>query len=54
VFGFFESEGAAGRAREALRAEPGWRVFLCATLGRGAYAAAFGRCAAALVRPRAT
>ena len=54
VFGFFESEREAEGARRGLRAEPGWRVFRCATLARGGYAAAFGRCAAALRRPRAT
>ncbi|HEV3468784.1 MAG TPA: 4-(cytidine 5'-diphospho)-2-C-methyl-D-erythritol kinase [Pyrinomonadaceae bacterium] len=48
VYGFFESEGEAERARASLRAEPGWRVFRCATLTRGAYAAAFGPCAAGL------
>ncbi|MDQ3805943.1 MAG: 4-(cytidine 5'-diphospho)-2-C-methyl-D-erythritol kinase [Acidobacteriota bacterium] len=48
VFGFFESEGEAERARASLRAEPGWRIFRCATLARDGYAAAFGRCAAAL------
>jgi len=48
VFGVFENEGDAERARGALRAEPGWRIFRCATLSRAGYAAAFGRCAAAL------
>jgi len=54
VFGVFESGGEAEGALALLRAEPGWRVFRCATLTRGGYAAAFGPCAAALRRPRAT
>lgn len=48
VFGVFESEGDAERARGALRGEPGWRIFQCATLSRAGYADAFGPCAAAL------
>jgi len=48
VFGVFGSAGEAERARGALRREPGWEVFRCATLPRAAYVAAFGRCAAHL------
>lgn len=50
VFGVFESEGAAGSARERLGAEGGWRVFACATLSRAEYLAALGR-GAAVLRP---
>ncbi|HWS87021.1 MAG TPA: 4-(cytidine 5'-diphospho)-2-C-methyl-D-erythritol kinase [Pyrinomonadaceae bacterium] len=49
VFGVFESKGEAGRARETLRAEVGWRVFACETLGRAEYLAALGRVAAVLL-----
>jgi 4-diphosphocytidyl-2-C-methyl-D-erythritol kinase len=48
VFGVFDSKGEAGRAREVLRAEDGWRVFACATLTRAEYLRALGRCAAVL------
>jgi 4-diphosphocytidyl-2-C-methyl-D-erythritol kinase len=53
VFGVFESAGEAERAREVLRAEPGWQLFRCATLSRDGYQSAFGRCAAALRTGRA-
>lgn len=49
VFGVFESKGAAGRAREALQVESGWRVFACETLTRAEYLAALGRVAAVLL-----
>ncbi|MBV9928832.1 MAG: 4-(cytidine 5'-diphospho)-2-C-methyl-D-erythritol kinase [Acidobacteria bacterium] len=49
VFGLFESEGEAGRARETVRAEAGWRVFACETLTRAEYLAALGRVAAVLL-----
>jgi 4-diphosphocytidyl-2-C-methyl-D-erythritol kinase len=45
VFGVFEDEGAARRAAPSLEVERGWRVFPCTTLGRAAYAEAFGQCA---------
>ncbi|HEX8285158.1 MAG TPA: 4-(cytidine 5'-diphospho)-2-C-methyl-D-erythritol kinase [Pyrinomonadaceae bacterium] len=49
VFGVFESEAEAGRARGALGgAEGGWKVFACATLTRAEYLAALGRGAASL------
>lgn len=49
VFGVFESEAAAGRARRALGGvEDAWKVFACATLSRGEYLAALGRGAASL------
>ena len=50
VFGVFESEAEAGRARGALvDAEGAWKVFACATLSRGEYLAALGRSAAVLL-----
>jgi 4-diphosphocytidyl-2-C-methyl-D-erythritol kinase len=49
VFGVFESEGEAARAREALKAEDGWQVFACETLTRAEYRAALGRVAAVLL-----
>jgi 4-diphosphocytidyl-2-C-methyl-D-erythritol kinase len=49
VFGLFESEGEASRARAGLRAEVGWRVFACETLTRAEYLAALGRVAAVLL-----
>ncbi|HZI18720.1 MAG TPA: 4-(cytidine 5'-diphospho)-2-C-methyl-D-erythritol kinase [Pyrinomonadaceae bacterium] len=45
VFGTFDDEAVASLAADSLTAEPGWRVFRCATLGRRLYAEAFGRCA---------
>jgi 4-diphosphocytidyl-2-C-methyl-D-erythritol kinase len=48
VYGVFDSEGKAERAREALKTEDGWRVFACATLTRAEYIAALGVCAAVL------
>lgn len=48
VFGIFESEGLAERARKMLQAEGGWRVFTCETLSRAEYLAALGRVAAVL------
>jgi 4-diphosphocytidyl-2-C-methyl-D-erythritol kinase len=49
VFGVFENETEAGRARERLsEAGAGWQAFACATLARGEYRRAFGRCAAIL------
>jgi 4-diphosphocytidyl-2-C-methyl-D-erythritol kinase len=50
VFGVFDSKGEAGRAREMLRADGGWRVFACATLKRAEYLRALGR-PAAVLRP---
>lgn len=50
VFGVFDSKGEAGRAREMLRADGGWRVFACATLTRAEYLRALGR-RAAVLRP---
>ncbi len=50
VFGVFENEREAGRARAVLSAaEPGWQTFACATLSREEYRRVFGRCAAILV-----
>ena len=49
VFGVFESKGAAARARAALGAETGWRLFACDTLTRAEYFAALGRVAAVLL-----
>jgi len=49
VFGVFASKGEAGRAREALQAEGGWKVFACETLTRAEYLAALGRVAAVLL-----
>jgi 4-diphosphocytidyl-2-C-methyl-D-erythritol kinase len=49
VYGVFDSEAEAGRARGALGDVDGaWKVFACATLSRGEYLAALGRCAAVL------
>ncbi|HEX8355748.1 MAG TPA: 4-(cytidine 5'-diphospho)-2-C-methyl-D-erythritol kinase [Pyrinomonadaceae bacterium] len=49
VFGVFDSEAEAARACGALsEAEGVWKVFACATLSRGEYLAALGRCAAVL------
>jgi 4-diphosphocytidyl-2-C-methyl-D-erythritol kinase len=48
VYGVFDSEGKAERAREALKTEDGWRVSACATLTRAEYIAALGVCAAVL------
>lgn len=48
VFGVFESEGAAARVRETLKAEGGRRVYACETLTRAEYLAALGRVAAVL------
>jgi 4-diphosphocytidyl-2-C-methyl-D-erythritol kinase len=54
VFGVFENEAAAGRARAQLSAsEPGWQAFACATLARGEYRRAFGPCAAILAEGHA-
>lgn len=50
VFGVFDSKGEAGRAREMLQADGGWRVFACATLTRAEYLRALGR-PAAVLRP---
>jgi 4-diphosphocytidyl-2-C-methyl-D-erythritol kinase len=52
VFGVFDSKGEAGRAREVLRAEGGWRVFACSTLTRAEYLRALGRLAAVLLPDR--
>lgn len=52
VFGVFESEGGAVRARAALKSEAGWRVFACETLARAEYLAALGRGAAVLLPGR--
>lgn len=49
VFGVFENEGAAGRARARLTAaENDWQAFACATLSRAEYRQSFGECAAVL------
>ncbi|HEX8723075.1 MAG TPA: 4-(cytidine 5'-diphospho)-2-C-methyl-D-erythritol kinase [Pyrinomonadaceae bacterium] len=49
VYGVFESEGEAGRARARLAAAgEGWQVFACETLTRAEYLAALGACAAVL------
>jgi 4-diphosphocytidyl-2-C-methyl-D-erythritol kinase len=48
VFGVFDGESDAARGRAALRTEDGWQVFSCATLSRGEYRRALGRCAAIL------
>jgi 4-diphosphocytidyl-2-C-methyl-D-erythritol kinase len=54
VFGVFENEVEAGRARATVSAsEPGWQAFSCATLARGEYRRAFGRCAAILAEGHA-
>ena len=50
VFGVFESEAEAGRARGALGGvESAWKVFACVTLSRAGYRAALGRGAASLL-----
>jgi 4-diphosphocytidyl-2-C-methyl-D-erythritol kinase len=48
VFGIFENEEALGLARSVLEAQPGWRVFRSAAIGRSAYLQALGVCAALL------
>ncbi|MBA3242240.1 MAG: hypothetical protein H0T60_13510, partial [Acidobacteria bacterium] len=48
VFGVFDKEREASRARGMLVAEDGWQVFACATLSRGEYRQAFGQCAVIL------
>jgi 4-diphosphocytidyl-2-C-methyl-D-erythritol kinase len=49
VFGVFENEGAAERARESLATTgTGWQVSACATVSRGEYRQAFGPCAGVL------
>jgi len=48
VFGVFDKESEAGRARGVLVVEDGWQVFACATLSRGEHRQAFGQCAAIL------
>jgi 4-diphosphocytidyl-2-C-methyl-D-erythritol kinase len=45
VFGVFESAEDAALARSAIRAEPGWQLFVCKTLARAEYVAALGDCA---------
>lgn len=48
LFGVFESEGEAERARARLSAETDWRVFACETLSRAEYLRGLGRSAAVL------
>jgi 4-diphosphocytidyl-2-C-methyl-D-erythritol kinase len=48
VYGVFDSEGKAERARESLKGEAGWQVFACATLTRAEYLHGLGQCAAVL------
>lgn len=48
VFGIFDSGAIQARARAALRLEPGWQVFACATLARGHYRRALSPCAGLL------
>ncbi|HZT57722.1 MAG TPA: 4-(cytidine 5'-diphospho)-2-C-methyl-D-erythritol kinase [Pyrinomonadaceae bacterium] len=48
LFGVFESEGEAERARDRLSAERAWRVFACETLSRAEYVRGLGGCAAVL------
>jgi 4-diphosphocytidyl-2-C-methyl-D-erythritol kinase len=52
LFGIFDSEGEVERARDALSAERGWRVFACATLSRAEYLRGLGRSAAVLQSSR--
>lgn len=46
LFGIFDTEGDAARARRSLEGDGGWRLFQCATLSRAEYVRAFERCAA--------
>jgi 4-diphosphocytidyl-2-C-methyl-D-erythritol kinase len=50
VFGVFDGEREVERAAAALRSETRGRVFACSTVGRAEYRAAFGDCAALLLR----
>ena len=43
VFGVFDKEREASRARGVLVAEDGWQIFACATLSRGEHRQAFGQ-----------
>ena len=45
VFGIFDNSEAQERAAHRLRAEKGWRVFLCGALRRDEYQEALGPCA---------
>jgi 4-diphosphocytidyl-2-C-methyl-D-erythritol kinase len=42
VFGIFDNGDAQERAIQMIELEAGWRVFLCRTVGRGAYQSALG------------
>ncbi len=50
VFGIFDNSEAQERAAQRLRAEKGWRIFLCGALRRAAYREALGPCAHLLER----
>ena len=50
VFGIFDSSESQERAAQRLKAEKGWRVFLCGALRRAAYSEALGPCAHLLER----
>ncbi|MBA3805373.1 MAG: 4-(cytidine 5'-diphospho)-2-C-methyl-D-erythritol kinase [Acidobacteria bacterium] len=50
VFGIFDNSEAQERAARRLRAEKGWRVFLCGALRRAEYQDALGPCAHLLER----
>lgn len=46
LFGIFDTDRDAARARASLEGEAGWRVFQCTTLTRTEYERAFEKCAA--------
>jgi 4-diphosphocytidyl-2-C-methyl-D-erythritol kinase len=50
VFGIFDNQDAQKRAIPAIELEPGWRVFLCWTVGRSNYRNRMGSCGAVLQR----
>lgn len=45
VFGVFDDGENCERARGILKNEDAWQVFMCATVSRGSYRHALGRCA---------
>ena len=45
VFGVFDDDESCERARGTLKNEDDWQVFMCATVSRGSYRNALGRCA---------
>ena len=50
VFGIFDKREAQERAIQAIKLEPGWRVFPCTTVGRDQYRRAMGPCSTTLAR----